>query len=180
MLRKTITFKDLDGNDVSEDFYFNLNKAEVAEMELSKKGGFSEYLKSIIAEGDGGTIIRVFKEIITSSVGKRSEDNRRFIKSKEITDEFLQSEAYSEMFFSLVTDANEGAAFVRAIMPVEVLEKVDASLTNTVPLPDDQPAWLTEGREPTLKELEGATPEQMREAYRRKLTVSPRAVEGDR
>ena len=32
MLKKTITFEDLDGNLVTDDFYFHLSKAEIAEI----------------------------------------------------------------------------------------------------------------------------------------------------
>ena len=47
MLKKTIKYTDYDGNEREEDFYFNLSKAEVTEMELSKEGGMSEYIKKI-------------------------------------------------------------------------------------------------------------------------------------
>ena len=35
MLKKTIKYTDYDGNEREEDFYFNLSKAEITEMELS-------------------------------------------------------------------------------------------------------------------------------------------------
>lgn len=182
MLKKTITFNDLDGNPVTEDFYFNLTKAEIAELELSHKNGYSEYLKSVISTNDGGLIIATFKDLVTRSVGRRSEDGRRFIKNQQITDEFLQSEAYSEMFLTLVTDANEGAAFVKAIMPVDIVAQIDAearstqnlALPNTVGA-DEVPAWIREEREPTQAELRSMTPEQIRNAYMRKVAVKPTA-----
>ena len=36
MIRKTITFHDIDGNVVTDDFYFNLTEAEM--LELAKAG----------------------------------------------------------------------------------------------------------------------------------------------
>lgn len=172
MLKKTITFKDLDGNDVTEDFYFNLNKAEIAELQLSYKGGYDEHLKRVIKTDDGGLIISTFKDLVMRSVGRRSEDGRRFIKNQEIADEFFQSEAYSQMFLGLVTDASEGAAFVRAIMPADIVAEVEkeARPTQNVALPasDEVPAWIKEDREPTPAELQSMTPEQLREAFARK------------
>lgn len=123
MLKQTITFKDFDENEVQEDFYFSLTKAELAEMELSQKGGMQEYLQGIIASEDGAAILKAFKDILTKSVGKKSEDGRRFIKNEEITNDFLQSGAYSEFFMQLVTDANSGAKFIQAVLPADLVTK---------------------------------------------------------
>lgn len=165
MLKKTITFKDLDGNDVTEDFYFNLNKAEIAEMELSYDGGLSDYLQKIIQKEDGYAIITSFKDIITKAVGKRSDDGRRFIKSQDIINEFVQTEAYSSMFMDIVTNATSAVDFIKGIVPADMAAKVDA----TVELPsgeeDSRPAWIRENREPNSSELQTMTPEQLREAF---------------
>lgn len=117
MLKKSITFEDLDGNSITEDFYFNLSKAELVEMELSEKNGFAASLQRIIDSSDGAEIIHQFKSIILKSVGLRSEDGRRFIKSKEISDEFSQTDAYTVLFMELATDADAAGAFVRGIVP---------------------------------------------------------------
>lgn len=124
MLRKTITFPNLDGEMLTEDFYFNLTGAEIAEMELSQEGGFSEFLKSIVETGDAKIIIETFKNIIKQSYGVRSEDGRRFIKTPELWDEFLQTEAYSVLFLELVTDADASAAFIRGIVPKNLEEQI--------------------------------------------------------
>lgn len=50
MLKKTIDYTDYDGNKRTEDFYFNLTKAEVAEMELSTEGGLVKMLEKIVKE----------------------------------------------------------------------------------------------------------------------------------
>ena len=41
MLKKTITYTDYNGVESTEDFYFNLNRAEITQMELSVDGGYS-------------------------------------------------------------------------------------------------------------------------------------------
>lgn len=138
MLKKTITYKDLDDNDVTEDFYFNLNKAELAEMALAGTskggGGFEEYLKKIIAANDGRQIMDMFKEIIAMSVGKRSATGKSFVKNPEIRDEFMGSEAYSILFMELVTDTSKAIEFIRNLVPADIAAQAD--LTGTFELPN--------------------------------------------
>ena len=117
MLKKTIKYTDYDGNEREEDFYLNLNKAEVTEMELSKQGGLSEYIKRIVAAQDAPSLIELFKEIICKSYGEKSLDGKRFVKSKELTEEFTQTEAYAELFVELASNAEEATKFVNGIMP---------------------------------------------------------------
>ena len=117
MLKKTIKYTDYDGNEREEDFYFNLSKAEVTEMELSKEGGMSEYIKKISATQNGPELIKLFKEIIMKSYGEKSLDGKRFIKNKELTEAFTQTEAYSELFVELASNADEAVKFINGIMP---------------------------------------------------------------
>ena len=117
MLKKTIKYTDYDGNEREEDFYFNLNKAEVTEMELSKQGGLSEYIKRIVAAQDAPSLVELFKELICKSYGEKSLDGKRFVKNKELTEAFTQTEAYSELFVELASNAEEATKFVNGIMP---------------------------------------------------------------
>lgn len=117
MLKKTITFETFDGETVTEVHFFHLSKAELIEMEVSKKGGLSEALSEIIRSNDGKLIIEEFKKLVLGSYGKKSDDGRRFIKSDEIRDEFESSEAYSTLFMELVTNPDSAAEFVNGIIP---------------------------------------------------------------
>lgn len=117
MYAKTITYTDYNGNERTEEFYFNFSTAELAEMELSTKGGLEGEIKYIANEQDGAKIVEWFKKIILKSVGKKSPDGKRFIKSKEISDEFAQTEAYSQLFMELAFDAEKGAEFINNIVP---------------------------------------------------------------
>lgn len=118
MLKKTITYTDYDGNNRTEDFFFNLNKAEIAEMELSTTGGMEKMLTQIVNSQDGKRIMEVFKGIILKAYGVKSADGKRFEKSEELSKAFEQTEAYSELFMELVTDADKAAAFINGIVPV--------------------------------------------------------------
>lgn len=122
MLKKTINYVDYDGNEREEDFYFNLTKAELMEMSLSTSGGLDKYIERITKAQDTAKLIELFKDIIIKSYGVKSDDGKRFIKKPELTEEFTQTEAYSDLFTTLATDENEAAAFINGIMPKELLD----------------------------------------------------------
>lgn len=131
MLKKTIQYIDFNGNEVTEDFYFNLTKAEIAEMELENanvgkdgtvSGGMQAMLNDVIESGSGKRIIEVFKDIIARSYGVKTEDGKRFIKSKELYEEFSQTEAYSAFFMEIVTNADYASEFIRAVVPADLTD----------------------------------------------------------
>ena len=117
MLKKTITYTDYNGTERTEDFYFNLSKAEVMEMEMSISGGLTEMINRIVAAQDAPAIINIFKKLVLKAYGEKSPDGKRFIKSDEISTAFSQTEAYSQLFMELATDSDEAAKFVNGIVP---------------------------------------------------------------
>lgn len=119
MLKKTITYTDYNGVERTEDHYFHLSKAEAMEMEMSTSGGLSEMIRKIVSAQDTPAIIKIFKEIILKAYGQKSPDGRQFIKSPELSKAFSETEAYSQLFMELATDADAAAAFVNGIVPNE-------------------------------------------------------------
>lgn len=117
MVKKTIKYVDFNGKEREEDFYFNISKAEAAEMELSEHEGLAAKFRKIVASEDRKEIINVFKDIILKSYGVKSEDGKRFMKSQEIRDAFAQTEAYSNLFIELATNADAASNFVNGIIP---------------------------------------------------------------
>ena len=118
MLKKTITYTDYNGVSRTEDFYFNLSKAELAEMEMGVAGGLTERIKRITDGLDGPEIFKFFKNIIEKAYGVKSPDGKRFIKSEEITKEFFETEAYSVLLMELLDENGKNAAdFMNAIIP---------------------------------------------------------------
>lgn len=117
MIKKTITFTDYNGVERTEDYYFNLSRAEVAEMEMSTSGGLTERIKRITDGLDGPEIFKIFKEFIAKSYGIKSPDGKRFIKSEEISNEFFQTEAYSVLLMELMTSEKAAADFMNSIIP---------------------------------------------------------------
>lgn len=124
MLKKTVTYEDYNGVTRTEDFYFNLSKAEIAEMELSTAGGFAEMIQKVIAAQDGPTIIKIFKDLVLKAYGEKSADGKRFVKSEEIATAFSQTEAYSQIFMELATNAEAASAFVNGIIPADLAKEV--------------------------------------------------------
>lgn len=120
MLKRTTTYTDYNGNTRTEDLYFNLTKAEITEMELGTVGGLTAMIHNIVAAQDAPAIIKIFKELILKAYGEKSPDGKRFIKSEELSTAFSQTEAYSELFMELATDADAAAKFVNGVVPSEV------------------------------------------------------------
>lgn len=124
MLKKTITYTDYNGVQRTEDFYFNLSKAEIMEMELGTTGGLAEMIQKVVAANDGPTIIKIFKDLVLKAYGEKTADGKRFVKSEEISNAFSQTEAYSILFMELATDADSAAKFVNGIIPADMKDAV--------------------------------------------------------
>lgn len=127
MLKETIKYTDYNGVERTEDFWFHLSKAELMEWEMGTTGGLTEMIKRIVDARDAPAIIKIFKELVLKAYGQKSPDGKRFIKSEELATEFSQTEAYSQLFMELATDADKAAAFINGIMPSDVAEKVAAA-----------------------------------------------------
>lgn len=124
MLTKTITYTDYNGVERSEDFYFNLSKAELMEMQLSTTGGLDEMIKRIVKTKDFPALVGIFKELILKSYGEKSPDGKRFIKSESLKNEFMQTEAFSNLFMELATNEESAAAFVKGIIPSDISKQL--------------------------------------------------------
>jgi hypothetical protein len=176
MFKKTITFKDFNGNQKSQDFYFHMSKGEL--LELAADGNaMVERIKRIIAANDGKAVLKEFRELIWQSVGIRSEDGSCFVKGNEAKRNLFESPAYDELLMELCTDANAGAEFVRQLIPEKMQEEMKAQLTKlkthdeTVdPFKqttenDPRPIWMKEERNPTQEELRNMSAEELRQAF---------------
>ena len=125
MVVKKIKYTDFNGVEREEEFMFNLTEAEITEMELTTDGGLSDSIKKIIAAQDTPQIIDTFKMLLLKSYGQKSADGRRFIKSEELSKEFTQTNAYSQLFMELAYDDNAAIAFINGISPESMRERVD-------------------------------------------------------
>ena len=129
MIKKTITYTDYDGETRTEDFFFNLSKPELMEMDFSATGGMEKMIKKIVDAQDTAKIIEVFKDIILRSYGEKSEDGKRFIKVRDghkLAEEFAQTEAYSELFMELATDDKAATEFINGVIPQSLAAEIAA------------------------------------------------------
>lgn len=124
MLKKEISYKDYNGVERKEEFYFNLSKAEIAEMEMGVAGGLSTMINRVVVTQDVPQIMGIFKDLILKSYGVKSPDGKRFIKSDELSKEFSQTEAYSELFMELASNADAASEFINGIVPVEAKQEL--------------------------------------------------------
>lgn len=137
MLKKTITYENPFTNEqVSEEHYFHISKADLVEMEMEEHNvtyvkdgetltGMQAKLQRIVDSQDGKAIMQEIKDIIRRSYGKKEGD--RFIKTQAIWDDFASTEAYSQLFFELCTNAEEAAGFMTGVIPGN-LEQISAEI----------------------------------------------------
>lgn len=127
MYKYTATYTDYNGNEQTEDFYFNLSKAELLEMEMLHPEGFEGWVKRIIKADDRQTILETFKQIILQAYGEKDESGKRFVKNDALSESFKQTEAYSDLYVKLCSDAEFAAEFINGIVP-----KVEAVKTDQI------------------------------------------------
>lgn len=130
MLKKTIAYTDYNGVERKEDFYFNLSKAELMEMEMSTEGGLVEMINKIVSTQDAPRIMALFKDLVLKAYGEKSLDGKKFMKKdangNPLYPNFEQSEAYSVLFMELITDEKTMADFVNGIVPADISKQAAA------------------------------------------------------
>lgn len=127
MLKKVITYTNpFTDKEMTEEHYFHISKADLVEMEMEENkatytkdgkelSGMQAKLQQIVDSEDGKAIMAEFKDIVRRSYGKKDGD--RFLKSREIWEEFASSEAYSQLLFEICTDAEASGEFINGIIP---------------------------------------------------------------
>jgi hypothetical protein len=136
MLRRPIKYTDFNGNERTEDFYFNLTKAEIMEMELGVDGGLSEVLRKMVNTQDVKNIVKYFKTIVLQAYGEKSNDGKRFIKidgGVRLAEIFVETEAYSNLFIELLGDPDKMADFINSLVPADLAEKKAEMQANAQP-----------------------------------------------
>ena len=105
MLKKTMTTVDFGGTERTEDYYFNLTKAEIMEMQLCTDGGFVETVKKIVEAKNQLELTHLFK----------------FVKNQQVLDDFMATQAYSDLYIELLSgDGKAAEDFVNGILPKDL------------------------------------------------------------
>lgn len=135
MLIKTFEYTDYNGNHQVETLYFNMNKAEIAAMQVRMDGKFIDHIKNLIDGSKVEALFGFFRDIVLDSYGEKSEDGKRFHKTPEMRKDFEESIAFSELIAELMQDPKKVSAFTRGILPPDFqdIEVPDATSLTSVP-----------------------------------------------
>lgn len=135
MYKITETYTDYDDNQRTEDFYFNYSEAELADLQFSVSGGLAGMIDRIIKTNDMPKLVELFRELIQKAYGEKSNDGRRFMKSPELTKEFTETVAYSQIYMRLATDSKAAQEFINKVVPKSMKDKMQqANQQNVVPM----------------------------------------------
>lgn len=148
MIKKTITYVDYNGEERTDDFWFNLSEAELAEMEVSVHGGYLEMIMRIVKAKDIPEIAKVFKQLLIRSYGERSADGASFYKidasGNPLWRNLVSSAAYSKLYLELSSDEDKAAEFVNGVMPPvdedkrrEAQKQIESELSGNTVVPID-------------------------------------------
>lgn len=125
MYKKKITYTDYNGQERTEDFYFNLSRSELIMLESTTPGGYAAMLQRIIDSKDQRQLMNEFTNLIKMSYGVKSNDGKHFIKNDEVVNDFLNSAAFDQMFLEFFTEENAASDFANGVLPSSVNNDVD-------------------------------------------------------
>lgn len=128
MIKKTVTYTDFDGNERTEDFYFHLTEQELTEWELSVDGGLSGVLTRIVNSRDNKKLVEIFKDLLIKSYGVKTPDGRGFIKNEEALNNFIYTQAFSDIYMELATDDKAASEFVNGVIPASLVKATNAEM----------------------------------------------------
>lgn len=131
MLKRTVKYKDFNDQEVEEVVYFNLTRSELFDLALKDDGGFARYLERVSKSDSPGQLFTEIKNIILLGYGEKSEDGKRFIKTRDgqrLSDEFVQTAAYDQLFSEFTENATEFANFVKAMLPSDLLQQLEQDM----------------------------------------------------
>lgn len=155
MFTKTITYEDFNGTERTETHHFNLTQTEFMEIYANMPEGLSKAVdamdpidpnntdnenleatavKVIETLGNDG-VLNFYKELVLKAYGIKSEDGRRFIKSKQLSEEFSQTLAYDNMMMEFMTTEKASSDFINAIIPAKLANKPAIAVNGSVAPP---------------------------------------------
>lgn len=125
MLKKTITYTDYDGMERTEDFWFNLSKTELTKLDAELPGGVLGVLRKIIDKKDRKALVDFIETLILRSYGEKTLDGKRFVKTLDMAEEFMQTPAYDELFMSILSDTDSQTSFINGVIPQSMAKEIE-------------------------------------------------------
>lgn len=125
MFKKTITYINFNDEEITEDFFFNLSKSEIAKSNFSTAGGIENLLRKMVNEKNVQSLSDLFTDFIGRSYGIRSDDGKFFRKSPEIRADFENSAAYDTLYMELLTSPETAVEFLKGVLPSDLTKDID-------------------------------------------------------
>lgn len=125
MVKKDITFVDVDNETVTETWYFSLDEEDAAGMDIIheaiKTGDADGHLRKIFNGEDTRALLDLWRELLMVAVAKR--EGKLLLKDEAIKREFRFGGAYKKLFSEIVSSEDAGASFFMDIMPKHVVQQ---------------------------------------------------------
>ena len=163
MLKKTLTYDDLDENTITDDFYFHLNKLEIMKMSLEFDGasGLEEIMKKLTETDNAREAYGLFEKVLLSAYGVKGADNKTFIKSPELTQAFAQSSALGELIFEMLENPKDAALFIEQVLPSKLVAEAKVEESKQEDKPKLSLAEVQAMRGETITEIVPKKPQDM-------------------
>lgn len=173
MLKKTITYENFDGEKVTEDFFFNMTRAELAEWSLTfPSENVEAYLTELAKTNDKKALLEFIKDLIARSYGEKTATSNRFVKNDEIRSSFLASEAYSELLLTIGNNVEVATGFFNGIMPKslmkEVQQEIAARKASSEPVPDPLETTIIKDKSHPKNDISGMSLEELKAELERR------------
>ena len=123
MIKKEVTIDGFDGPE-NRTYYFHMTKAEALRWSKETDGKLSAELERVAnlpTDGDITDLLEMTGHILHRSVGIR--EGNRFVKSKEIADDFVFSGALDAVLDDLISNPDECEKFIPGILPADIVNK---------------------------------------------------------
>lgn len=129
MFKKTMKFDDLEGNEVTQTFYFNYNKKEIAELLEFKQLEEKLRVLTMPVEDSGLTqqennqqAYDIFQDLILDAYGEKGADNVTFKKTPELREYWRSHVAFVEMIFEFLEKPQLAAQFIENCLPAKLVQ----------------------------------------------------------
>lgn len=139
MIKETITFEDIDGNEASQNAYFHASKRDLVRLTGSDamttlqqlSGNNGEELSTNAA---ANKLFDLVTEFVRISYGKRVTDpdgsNPRFVKNAQETEDFINSDIGGDFIFDLAADQSRLFKFIQALFPKGTFNEAVSVITD--------------------------------------------------
>ena len=121
MIKKNVTIDGFDGPE-TRTYYFHLTKSEALTWVKETGGQLTKDLERVTKtdpEDDLSDMLEMVGRILHRAVGERQ--GKRFVKTKEIADDFVYSGALDGVLADLLAHPEEVDRFAAGLLPADVM-----------------------------------------------------------